>query len=195
MERLGPPVPLRQSDNQSCLTCCFLIYYSALFPGEEMDFSGLEKELYLNSFGLYRDYYPLAQAASFTRKLANIKVEMFVDSQQFAKHLRSYNQEERVKVKRRRIDASTVLQQTKKSPLILQVDALYLTDGAAFSSHAPHYIYLFRPTNNQISMVDPWIGKIENSPQKKITDSLSGLKYVMLWSPIYFTVLRNETSL
>lgn len=184
MENFRPRDALQQRDNQTCLACCFLMYYSTLFPDRSLDYNASEKELHAGSFGLYPEYYALTHAASFTRKFPEASITMLVDNSYFAEYLSATNKEERVAIQVQPISLDWIKAELAHRPLILYTDAFYLQGGTV---HLPHFVYAF---NNQgeIKIADPAFGSVRPIADKELEDGIIGLKYQMLWSPIALSV-------
>lgn len=177
---------LQQQDNQTCMPCCLLMWYSQEFPDEKIDFKKQEMKLDIASFGLYREYYALAHTAAFTRMFPNVGITIYVDNQDFTKQLSILNKEERIKVIYRRVTTQWLKREISKNPVILSVDSYYLKGATV---HIPHYIYLFQGEQGNTQTVDPAYGEVRSISDKELEDGFVGLKYHMLWSPI---VIRPE---
>lgn len=186
-EKFRPKEILQQQDNQTCLSCCLLMHYSALFPDRAIDYAETERELHSSSFGLYPKYYALTHTAAFVRKFPEVSVSIFVDNDDFAKYLRTINKEERINIQPQTVSLEWVRGVLTDKPLILYTDALYLQGGTV---HMPHFVYAFSDHQGVMKIADPAFGRLREIPDKELEDGIIGLKYQMLWSPIALSVQK-----
>lgn len=179
-ERQIPEV-LIQQDNQSCLICCLLMNYS-LLTGKGINFRRTEKELFCESFGLYRCSYALSHLAAFTRRFNDVCATLWIDPSTYVEELSKQNQDKRISIQSQKINTQWVAERLEATdqPILLLVDAFHLGRDA----HMLHWIYVHScHPEAGFGIVDTGYGKERAIKVEELEHCLYGLKYQMNWLP------------
>ncbi|OGM22713.1 hypothetical protein A2961_03010 [Candidatus Woesebacteria bacterium RIFCSPLOWO2_01_FULL_39_21] len=169
-----------QRDALTCGNACLLMMLRDL-TRTPFDLERLQRELYMESYGVYPGYYPLKVAATFVRHFPNTRLTFYTDTRTQHNLTRSYNEERQIELVYQPLTVDWIVNHTQTvGPLAIRGDYFYL----GYAEHTDHFITLIREPKHRLVVLDPSYGGKMSLDDEKLTHYLSGYKYIMNASPL-----------